>query len=71
MHWGRAWFVNFNVAKTQLILLDWSNNTGVIYVKIVVSALKERTSFRCWGGLFLLNYIEALISLSLSRKFGP
>ena len=38
VNWGK-WLVNFNARKTQLVLFDWSNNTGAIDVKINGSVL--------------------------------
>ena len=32
--WGRKWLVDFNAGKTQLVLFDWSKNTGAIDVKM-------------------------------------
>ena len=40
MDWGRKRLVNFNAGKTQLVLFDWSNNTGAIDVKIDGSVLE-------------------------------
>ena len=31
---GKKWVVGFNARKTQLVLFDWSNNTGAIDVKM-------------------------------------
>ena len=42
VHWGRKWLVNFNAGKTQLVLFDWTNNTGVIDVKMNGSVLLEK-----------------------------
>ena len=28
--WGRKWLDDFNAGKTQLVLFDWSNNSGTI-----------------------------------------
>ena len=50
--WGRKWLVDFNAGKSQLVLLDWSNNTGASDVKMNSSVLEEKSSFRCWGCLF-------------------
>ena len=36
--WGRKWLIDFNAAKTQLVLFDHSNNTG--------SVLKEKSCFK-------------------------
>ena len=48
MDWGRKWLVNFNAGKAQLILLDRSNNTGAIDVKID-GLLLTKNHLRCWG----------------------
>ena len=42
MNWGRKWFVDFNVGKTQLISFDQSNNAGAIDVKMDGSVLEEK-----------------------------
>ena len=34
MNYGRKWHVDFNGGKTQLVLLDHSNNTCAIDVKM-------------------------------------
>ena len=31
---GRKWLIDSNTGKTQLVLFDWSNNTGAIDVKM-------------------------------------
>ena len=38
-YWGKKWLVDFNAGKTQLVLLDRSNNTGAIDVKMDGSLL--------------------------------
>ena len=38
--WGRKW-LDFSAGKTQLVSFDWSNNNGVIDMKIDVSVLEE------------------------------
>ena len=43
MDWGRKWLVDFNAAKTQLVLFDWSSNTGAIDVKIDGFVLEENS----------------------------
>ena len=45
----RTWLVDFNVGKTQLVLFDWSNNTGAIDVKMGVAVLEENYFLRCLG----------------------
>ena len=46
MDWGRKWLVDFNAGKTQLVLLDQSNNTGAIDVKLEGSVVEEKSSFK-------------------------
>ena len=36
----QEWFIDFSVGKTQLVLLDRSNNTGAIDVKVDGSVLE-------------------------------
>ena len=33
VNWGKKLLVDFNAGKTQLVMFDWSNNTGFIDVK--------------------------------------
>ena len=40
--WGRTWLVDLDIGKTQLVLLDWCNNTGVNYVKMDESVVEEK-----------------------------
>ena len=42
MDWGRKWFNDFNVGKTQLVSFDWSNNTGAINVKMDGFVLEKK-----------------------------
>ena len=44
-HWGRKWLVDFNAEKTQLVLLNWSDNTGAIDVNMFGSG-KEKSCFK-------------------------
>ena len=72
--WGRKWLVDFNAGKTQLVLFDWSKNTGAIDVKMDESVLEEKTSFQMlrltfsskldWG-----SYIVS-IAKTASEKIG-
>ena len=50
--WGRKGLVDFNAGKTQLVLFDWSNNTGTIDVKMDESVLEEKSSFKILGLTF-------------------
>ena len=49
---GRKWLVDFNAGKTQLVLFEWSKNTGAIDVKMDGSVLEEKTSFKMLGLTF-------------------
>ena len=40
MDWGKKWLVDFSAVKTQLVLFDWSNNTGSIDVRMDGSVLE-------------------------------
>ena len=40
--WHGMWLLDFNPGKTQLILFDWSNNFGVIDVKMDVFVPEEK-----------------------------
>ena len=62
--WGKKWLVDFNAGKTQLVSFDWSNNSGSIDVKMDVSILEEKSSFKMLGLIFsskldwqLLHYL--------------
>ena len=44
MEWGRTWLADFNVGKAQLVLFDWSNNTGAIEVNMDWSVVDEKLS---------------------------
>ena len=50
--WGKKWLVDFSVKKTQLISSDRSNSTSAIYVKMDVSVLEEKLSFKMQGFSF-------------------
>ena len=74
--WGRKWLVDFNAGKTQLFLLDVSQNTGAIDVKIDESVFEEKASFKMLGLTFSskLNWGSYILSLLLKlppRKLKP
>ena len=53
--WGRKWLVDFNYGKTQLVLFDWSNNTGAIDPsKWMGLFLRKNSVIKCWSWLSLL-----------------
>ena len=63
---GRKWLVDFNAGKTQLVLFDWSNNTGAIDVKMDGSVLEEKSSFKMLGLTFSskLDWGSYMISIA-------
>ena len=52
LDWGRKWLVDFSTGKTQLVLLDWSNDTGAIDLKMDGSVLEEKLYFKMQGLTF-------------------
>ena len=46
VNWGKKWLVDFNAGKTQLVLFDRSNNTGLIDLKMDGSVLEENSYFK-------------------------
>ena len=52
MDGGKKRLVDFNAGRTQLVLLDRSNNTGSIDVKMDGSVLEEKISFKMLGLTF-------------------
>ena len=71
---GRKWLIDFNPGKSQLVLFDWSNNTGAIDVKMDWSVLEEKSSFKMLGLTFSskLDCGSYIISIakSASKKIG-
>ena len=47
--WGKKWLVDFNAGKTQLVSIDWSNNTGSTDVKMDGSLFEEKSSLKMLG----------------------
>ena len=50
--WGRKWLADFDAGKTELVLFDWSENTGAIEVNMDGSVLEKKTSFKMLGLTF-------------------
>ena len=72
--WGRKWLVDFKAEKTQLVLFDQSENTGLIGVKMDGSVLEEKSSFKMLGLTFSFklnwgSYI-ASIAKTVSKRIG-
>ena len=74
MDWGRKYFDDFNTGKTQLVLFDWSINTGSIDVKMDGSLLEEKSSFKMLWLTFSskLDWGPYMISFArtASKKIG-
>ena len=58
MDWCKKWLADFNARKTQLVLLDWSNNNSSIDVKMDGSVLEEKSSFIKMLGLTLSSKLD-------------
>ena len=73
--WGRKWLVDFNAGKTQLVSFEWSNNTGVIDVKMNGYVLLEKSSFKMLGLTFSSKFDWGSYIISTdkttSKKIGP
>ena len=70
----KKWLVDFNAGKTQLVLFDWSDNTGSIDVKMDGSVLEEKSSFKMLGLTLSakLDWGSCIISITktASKKIG-
>ena len=66
--------VNFNVAKTQLILFDRCNNTGAVDVKMDVPVFEVKSSFKILGLTFNSELDQGSYIISIaktaSKKIG-
>ena len=46
--WGKKWLFDLNAGKMQLVLFDWSSNTGTINVKMDGSVSQKKNHLlRC------------------------
>ena len=68
--WGKKWLVDFNAGKTQLVSFDRSNSNGSIDVKMGVSVLEEKSSFRMLG-LTFSSKLDWVLTLSVLLKLHP
>ena len=75
MDWGRKWLIDLKAGKTQLVSIDWSNNTGAIDVKMDRFAVEEKSSLKMLGLTFSskLDWGSYIISIAktASKKIGP
>ena len=74
MDWGRKWLIDFNAGKIQLVLVDQSNNTSAIDVKIDRSVYEQKQSFKMLGLTFSSkvdsgSYISSIAKIA-SKKIG-
>ena len=66
VYWGRKWLVDFNTGKTELVLFEWSNNTGSIDVKMDGYVIEEKSPSKMLG-LSLsskLDWSSSIISIA-------
>ena len=72
--WSKKWLVDFNSGKNQLVLFDWSNNTGAIDAKKDGSVLEEKSFSKMLRLTFSskLNWGSYIISIAktVSKKIG-
>ena len=61
--WNRKWLIDFIAGKTQLVLLNSSNNTGAIYVKMNGSVLVGKSPLKMLG-------LTVSIAKTASKKIG-
>ena len=71
---GQEVVVYFNAGKMQLVLLDRSNDTGIIDVKMDGSILEEKSSFKKLGLTFFSKFDWGYYIISIaktpSKKIG-
>ena len=70
--WVWKWLVKLIAGKTQLVLFDWSSNSGAIDVKLDGSVLEEKSSFKMLRLIFCskLDWCSYIIPIAktASRK---
>ena len=74
LDWGKKWLVDFSAGKTQLVLLDRSNNNGSIDKILGGSILEEKSYFKMLVLTFSskLDWGSYIISIAktASKKIG-
>ena len=74
MDWAKKWLVDFNGGKTRLVLFDQSNINSSIVVKMDVSVLEKKSSFKMVGLTFSskLDWDSYIFSIAktASKKIG-
>ena len=65
--WDMKWLVDFNARITQLVLIDRSNNTGTIGVKMDGYVLEEKSSFKMLGLTFSYKFDRGSYIISIAK----
>ena len=67
MDCGSTWLVDLQPGKTQLVSFYWSNNTGVIDLKMEGSIIEEKSCFKMLGLTFSskLDWSSYIISIAI------
>ena len=67
VEWGKKGLVDFKFGKTQLVLFDWSVDTGAIDMKMDGSALEEKLSFKMLGLTFSSKLDRGFYIISIAK----
>ena len=67
MDWGKNWLVDLNAGKTQLVSFDQSNKTGSFDVKMDVTVLEEKSSFKMLGLTFSSTLDSGSYIISIAK----
>ena len=67
MDCGRKWFPEFNAGKSQILLFDWSSNTGLIDVKMDVSVTEEKMFLKMIGFSFSSKLDSGSYIISIAK----
>ena len=70
MDLGRKWLVGFNAGKSQLVLFEQCNDTGVVDVKMDGPVLEEKSSLKMPRLSFSCR-LDWALTLSLLLKLPP
>ena len=63
----KKWLIDFIAAKTQLVLLDWSNNNRSIDMKMDESVLEEKSSSKILGLTFSSKLYWSSYIISIAK----
>ena len=65
---GSGFLISMLAKKTQLVLFDWSKNTGAIDAKMDGSVLEEKACFKMLGLTSKLDWDSYIISIAKSAS---